>query len=110
MAKVRYSPEFLRDLQEIEDYITYQLMNSDAAVNIADGLLRATDTLRNFPESGKPLYLPDGTYTGFRAVFYENYMAIYRVFGDEIQVARVLHITQDYIQKLFPWIRNEKQS
>lgn len=106
MYNVLYSPEFLRDLQEIEDYITYQLRNRDSASEVTDGLLLATDALKNFPERGKPLYLPDGTYTGYRAVIVGNYMAVYRVFGSEIQVARAVHTSQDYLQKLFPWIRH----
>jgi len=106
MSNVHYSPEFLRNLQEIEDYISYQLMNPDSAVNIIDGLLLATDALESYPERGKPLYLPDGTYTGFRAVIFENYMAVYRVSKNEVQIARAVHTSQDYIQKLFPWIKN----
>ena len=46
MYNVLYSPEFLRDLQEIEDYITYQLRNRDSASEVTDGLLLATDALK----------------------------------------------------------------
>ena len=109
MSEVRYSPEFLRDLQGIEDYISFELMNPDSAVGIIDGLLQATDALGEYPERGKPL-LPDGTFTGFRTVIYERYMAVYRVYGNEVQVSRVVHTSQDYLQKLFPWVRNNIQS
>ena len=106
MAEVRYSPEFLKDLQRIEEYIANELLDPDAAIKTADGILFATDELAAFPKSGKPLYLPDGTETGFRAIFYKKYMAVYRIAGDEVQVVRAVHTSQDYLRKMFPWLKN----
>ena len=110
MAEVRYSSRFLKDLQYIEDYISNQLMNPDAAIKTIDGLLSSTDELAEFPKRGKTLYLPDGTETGFRAVFFKQYMAVYRISGDEVQVARAVHTSQDYLRKLFPWLKNSSSN
>lgn len=37
--KLHYSPEALRDLDETWDYIVIDLANSDAAENIANGMM-----------------------------------------------------------------------
>ena len=104
MAELRYSPEFLRDLEQIEDYISYALFDPDSAVEIINGLLSKTEKLVTFPESGIPLHLPDGTDTGFRGVLYKKYIAVYRVAGDEVQIVRAMHTSQDYLRLLFPWM------
>ena len=106
MAKVRYSPEFLRDLQRMEDYISYEMFDPDSAVETRNGLLSKTDTLETFPERGIPLHLPDGTFTGYRGVLYKNYIAVYRVVGDEAEVTRAAHTSQDYMRIVFPWLNH----
>ena len=110
MTEVRYSSRMLKDLQYMEDYIANQRMNPDAAIKTIDGLLSSTDELAEIPERGKPLYLPDGTETGYRPVFVKQYLAVYRISGDEVQVARAVHTSQDYLRKLFPWLNNSSSN
>ncbi len=102
--RVDYSPEFLRDLDEIWMYIYGEYKNPDAAERITDGIVNTTEILSAFPYSGQAVFLPGGMDSGYRMLVFENYVISYRVLQDKVQVARVVHALQDYMRELFPWL------
>ena len=55
--KIQYSPLALKDLDEIWDYITNELMNPSAADNTVNGIMDMIDGLDGFPETGSRLHL-----------------------------------------------------
>ena len=104
--RVDYSPEFLKDLFEIGDYIESHFHDPMAAEHITSGIVDATDVLETFPETGAKIFLPGGLDSGYRFVGFQGYLAIYRVRLDQVCVARVIHEKQDYMRVLFPWLKN----
>ena len=56
-SKIDYSPRALKDLDEIWDYIEFELCNPSAAQNTVDGIMDKVDGIASFPESGAKLYL-----------------------------------------------------
>ena len=103
--RVDYSPEFLRDLDEIWMYIYEEYQKPDSAERITDGIIDTTEILHTFPYSGQVVYLPGGMDSGYRMLVFENYVISYRVLQDVVQVARVVNSLQDYMRVLFPWLR-----
>lgn len=101
-GRVNYSPAFLEDLFNIGEYIERQLMNPDAAARVTGGILDATEVLAAYPESGARVFLPGGLDSGYRFVRFQGYLAVYRLRGGEVYVARAVHEKQDYMKLLFP--------
>ena len=104
---VQFSPQFLRDLYEIEDYITYTFHDPQAAQRITDGIVNATDILADYPETGARIFLPGGLDSGYRFVIYQGYLAIYAIRPDGVYIVRAVHEKQDYMRILFPWTRTQ---
>ncbi len=102
---VNYSPEFLDDLFRIGDYIESQFYNADAADRITNGIMDATDVLEEYPETGAKIFLPGGLDSGYRFVVFEDYLAIYQIRFNEVYIARAVHVKQDYMRVLFPWLK-----
>lgn len=104
--KIQYSPLALHDLDEIWDYITYELENPSAADNTVSGIMDCVDDLRDFPESGAKLIFDNYLDSGYRFVVYKNYMAFYHVKADCVYIDRILYGKRDYVKALFPDIGN----
>ena len=99
---VHYSPEFLNDLDEIWDYISFELLAPDAAERTIDRLLDVIRTLKDFPERGSRFFLPWGADSGYRYVISGNFIAFYRFLNGEVHVARAMYQGRDYVGILFP--------
>jgi toxin ParE1/3/4 len=84
---VIWSPDAIRDVQGIHDYI--EPFNPAAAVRIAAGLLSATDLLENFPDLGRP-GIDDTREWGFR-----KYVIVYETRPSETRILNVWHGAQD---------------
>jgi plasmid stabilization system protein ParE len=56
MAKLIVSPMARADMREIGDYISQKLRNPDAALRMIRRFREAMSPLREFPESGAPLW------------------------------------------------------
>ena len=55
-VSVKFSPEALKDLDEIYDYIANVLKSPDAADNTVNKILDKTDLLSDNPEIGTQLF------------------------------------------------------
>ena len=102
LYKIRYAPLALKDLDQIWDYITNELLNPSAAESTINGIMNAIDDLVGFPEKGSKLIFDNGLDSGYRFVLYKNYMAFYHIQTGIIYVDRIMYGKQDYMKELFP--------
>lgn len=102
-SKIDYSPRALKDLDEIWDYIEFELCNPSAAQNTVDGIMDAVDGIASFPESAPKLEFENGLDSGYRYVVFKNYLAFYRIRPNNVvYVDRVIYGGRDYMRILFP--------
>ena len=102
-SKIDYSPRVLKDLDEIWDYIEFELCNPSAAQNPVDGIMYKVEEIAYFPESGAKLVFENGLDSGYRYVVFKNYLAFYRVRSNNVvYVDRVIYGGRDYMRILFP--------
>ena len=65
---IRYTPEALRDLLEMKEYIRVTLQNPKAADRISNEILDSCGQLKQFPEMGMSLDARTGAKTGLRCL------------------------------------------
>lgn len=50
--KILYSPISVADLNNISEYIEFELLNPDAAINTVNAIIAKIDRLADFPDIG----------------------------------------------------------
>ena len=100
-VSVKFSPEALKDLDEIYDYIANVLKSPDAADNTVNKILDKTDLLSDNPEIGTPLFFENDLFSGYRYMVSDNYLAFYRITNESVFVDRVIYGKRDYMKILF---------
>ena len=98
---VKFSPEALKDLDEIFRYINDVLKSPAAAENTINKILDKTDMLANNPELGTQLFFENNLSSGYRYMISDIYIAFYRTSSDEVFVDRVIYGRRDYMKLLF---------
>lgn len=101
MAEIKFSPESLRDLREISEYISQELENPLAADNTIRKIIERINTLSDFPNIGNPISSVINIETNYRYLVCENYLSFYRVENDTVYIVRVLYGGRNYIEILF---------
>ena len=71
---IHYSPEAQNDLDEIWEYITFELCNPQAAENTVNKIMDTVDELENFSEIGAPLSSVTDIESDYRFLTSGNYM------------------------------------
>lgn len=99
---IRYSPEALKDLDEIWDYLFSELCNPQAAAHTVNNIMDAVDRLEDFSGIGAPLSSVTDLESDYRFLVSGNYMVFYRVDGREVSIDRVLDGRRDSLRVLFP--------
>lgn len=99
--KIKYTPAAIADLQELKDYISKTLHNQKAAQRITKSILDQCSNLKTHPQLGMSLAAKTGVDTDLRYLICEHYLAMYRVEGDLILIARILDGRTDYMRVLF---------
>lgn len=101
--KLKYTPEAISDIQEIQRYIKNTFHNPAAAKRISKMILGACSSLKAFPESGVSIESKTGFQTDLRMLICEKWIAVYRIEGssDMVSVSRVIDGRQDYMRILF---------
>ncbi|MDD7279251.1 MAG: type II toxin-antitoxin system RelE/ParE family toxin [Oscillospiraceae bacterium] len=100
-VSVKFSPEALKDLDEIYDYIANVLKSPDAADNTVNKILDKTDLLSDNPEIGTQLFFENDLFSGYRYMVSDNYLAFYRITNESVFVDRVIYGKRDYMKILF---------
>ena len=101
MPNVILSKEARNDLHAIRDYIQDELSNPDTAKDTLRALKKAVLSLQDMPERGIALDKHLTVHTGFRFLICKNYKVFYLFDGNTVEIVRVLHALQDYMQALF---------
>ena len=99
--KIKYSPEALKDLDEIWEYILLELANPGAAEDVVNRMLDTIEALEDFLERGALLSSIAEVESDYRFVLSGNYMAFYRVEEKTVRVDRILYQGRDYLRVLF---------
>ena len=101
MAEIRFSPDALKDLQEIKSYISDDLQNEIAAENTVKTIMNRVKQLKDFPDMGAPLSSVAQTQSDYRCLICGSYTAFYRHEEDTVYIIRVLYGRRDYMRVLF---------
>jgi toxin ParE1/3/4 len=88
--KIRRLPQAIRDVDEIWLYIARR--DPDAATRLVERLMSSVARLADYPESG-PARPEIGV--GARSVTVGNYLVLYRVERESVDIVRVLHKAMD---------------
>lgn len=100
-VSVKFSPEALKDLDGIYDYIANVLKSPDAADNTINKIPDKTDLLSDNPEIGTQLFFENDLFSGYRYMVSDNYLAFYRITNESVFVDRVIYGKRDYLKILF---------
>ena len=101
MAMLKITPEANNDLHDIKEYITTELDNPAAAINIVAKITKSIRTLASFPDKGIPLSSKVKIPNDYRFLVCGNYLVFYRHENDTVYVIRVLYGRRDYMPILF---------
>lgn len=99
---INYSPEAIRDLDEIWEYIAFEFCNVDAAERIVSRIMDTVERLENFAYTGAMLSSIVDIKSDYRYLVCGDYMAFYRVSEKNIYIDRVLYGKRNYLKVLFP--------
>lgn len=89
------------DLEELGDYIAYELKNPFAAENTVKGIRRKIQSLEDFPEKNGLDEDDILAGLGVRKTYYHNYKIYYIVEEDSIYIIRILHSLTDSKSRLY---------
>ncbi|MBU2700544.1 addiction module RelE/StbE family toxin [Sporomusaceae bacterium BoRhaA] len=101
MYTLKISPMVYDDLAAIKAYITNDLMNPEAALDLIRFITNAIRTLPDFPHKGTPLSSLLSIKIEYRFIICKNYLVFYRVEQSSIFVLRVLYKRRNYLSLLF---------
>ena len=97
MGEFKLSPEALRDIEEIWEFISND--NLDAADRVRDEIFSACDKLADVPGMGH--LRTDLAQEPLRFWPVYSYLIIYRPDSEPLEIVRVLHGARDVAQLLF---------
>ncbi len=98
--KVRLLYEARMELRDIAAFHK-QKVGPNSARKITNRILDELDKLSDFPQRG---YVPPYTFlaeSGYRVLIVKEYLCFYRIEGDEVLVAHIVHGSTDYVRRLF---------
>lgn len=101
MNKIKLYNAAVNDLKEAKNYISKELCNEQAAVNVIGKITKQIYTLGKFPNSGTPLSSIIKFNTDYRFIVCENYTVFYRVNDKTVYVVRVLYSKRNFMSVLF---------
>lgn len=104
---IQYSPEALKDLDDIWDYIFSELCNPDAADHTINAILDTADQLETFSNIGTLLSAITEIESDYRFLVSGNYLIFYRSYSHEVYIDRILYSKRDYLRILFPDLPQE---
>jgi addiction module RelE/StbE family toxin len=87
MAQVSWSPSSLLDLESIAEFISRDSIQY--ASLLVQRIVSHVEKLSEFPLSGR--VVPEYGREDLREFLFENYRIVYRLQGESIQVAAVVH-------------------
>ncbi len=101
MYKLKISPEAKDDLEEIKGYISQELSNPQAALNLVSKITKKIRGLSEYPGIGAPLSFIVDIQTDYRFLVCANYLIFYRYEDGIVFVSRILYGRRNYMHILF---------
>jgi len=101
MAKIKFTPDALEDMKEIKAYIADELCSEQSAINTTQKIMKRIRQLGSFPEIGAPLSSIISLEVPYRFLVCGNYIAFYKIDGDEVHIIRVHYGRRNFIQIFF---------
>lgn len=98
--KLRFLPLFEDDLNEIVDYITFELQNPTAAERLVDDVQQAIMERLPFAESFEPYRSSRNRKYPYYRIPVKNYTIFYVVIGDTMEVRRILYSRRDWMNMM----------
>ena len=98
---LRYSPEARKDIKDLYDYISTDLINPTAAAKITEEILIKCSNLAEFPMLGTDLSEKTGRETDLRYLVLGRHIAIYRIEEPFVSIIRIIDSRMDYMRIIF---------
>lgn len=90
MMELLWTPEAVRDREDIYDYIEED--NPLAALALDDLIAERTAVLLDFPRMGRGGRVPDT----FELVVHSSYMVVYDIVETQVRILNVVHTAQQW--------------
>ena len=87
MARLRWTPQALKDVEAICAYIARDSRNY--ARIFASQVIEKASALESFPQIGR--VVPESNREDIREVLHGNYRIVYRLIGDDVQLLTIHH-------------------
>ena len=97
--KLRINPLVVADLKAIKDYIAED--NAEAARKTVDEIYKSFETIQQFPAIGADLSKRVSFKTDYKYLVHGNYITLYLVNKDWVEIYRVIDRYQDITSILF---------
>ena len=91
MYRIEYSERAIIDLNDIYNYIYYELVNPIAAISFRKQIPKPISNLQIFPYLGKRY-----NQTNFRYIYFKNYLIIYSINNHNVEIQRIFHKKQNF--------------
>lgn len=97
--KLRINPLVVADLKAIRDYIAED--NAEAARKTVDQIYKIFENLQQFPTMGADLSKRVSFKTDYKYLIHGNYIVLYLIKKDSVEIYRVINRYQDITSILF---------
>lgn len=98
MMKLRINPLVAKDLKSIKDFIAED--NADKALETVQEIYHQFEKIQQFPYIGAGLSKRVSFKTDYKYVVWEDYVVLYKVSKDAVEIYRVVNRYQD-ITRIF---------
>ena len=98
MMKLRINPLVAKDLKSIKDFIAED--NADKALETVQEIYHRFENIQQFPYIGAGLSKRVSFKTDYKYVVWEDYVVLYKVSKDAVEIYRVVNRYQD-ITRIF---------
>ena len=109
MYRLRINPVAKQDLSDIKEYITKELDNPIAAINVVSTIIESYKKLKDYPKLGLELSSKVKVNTDYRYLISGNYLVFYKIEGNYISIYRILHARRDYVKLLFKEVQKQEE-
>ena len=89
MHKIIYTKRAKVELQNLYNYIYFNLANPLAAKKFKNNIIKSISNLKYFPYMGKKLFN-----SNFRYLIFKNYLIFYSVNNQNVEIQRIIHKNQ----------------
>ncbi len=91
MHKIIYTKRAKIEIQNLYNYIFFNLANPIAAHNFRINIIKSISNLQIFPFMGKRY-----NKTNFRFIYFKNYLIFYSVYNQNVEIQRIFHKKQNF--------------